>query len=116
MSLRDIRGRRCLAGVLALAVLALAQQAQAADAAAGRTKAGATCKTCHGVDGIGRMPNVPHIAGESDIYLITQLKAFREGMRTHEIMSIIAKDLSDADIENLAAWYSGIEISVTVPE
>lgn len=96
--------------------MTLAQQTSAADAGAGRAKAGATCKTCHGVDGIGRMPNVPHIAGESDIYLITQLKAFRSGTRIHEIMSIIAKDLSDADIDNLAAWYSAIEISVTVPE
>jgi cytochrome c553 len=31
-------------------------------------------------------------------------------------MSVIARQLSDADIDNLAAWYSGIQISVTVPE
>jgi cytochrome c553 len=47
---------------------------------------------------------------------VTQLKAFRSGTRTHEIMSLIAKDLSDEDIENLAAWYSGIEIDVRMPE
>ena len=32
------------------------------------------------------------------------------------VMSVIAQQLSDADIDNLAAWYSGIQISVTVPE
>jgi len=31
-------------------------------------------------------------------------------------MSVIAQQLSDADIDNLAAWYSSIQISVTVPE
>ena len=59
---------------------------------------------------------MPHIAGESEIYLITQLKAFRSGKRTHEIMSIIAADLKDQEIADLAAWYASIKISVELPE
>jgi cytochrome c553 len=89
--------------------------AQAGDPELGRQKA-RMCQTCHGIDGLAKIPSAPHIAGESEIYLATQLKAFRSGTRTHEIMSLIAQQLSDEDIENLAAWYSSIEIQVRVPE
>ena len=74
------------------------------------------CQTCHGYDGIARTPITPHIAGESEIYLQTQLKAFRSGKRKHEIMSVIAAQLSDEDISNLSAWYSSIAITAVAPE
>lgn len=102
----------CLAGLVAVAAPHLAR---AADAAAGRNKASA-CRTCHGIDGIAKIPIAPHIAGESEIYLQTQLKAFRSGKREHEIMSVIAKDLTDEDIADLAAWYASIRISVELPK
>ncbi len=89
--------------------------AAAADAVAGRQKA-RQCQTCHGIDGIATIPIAPHIAGESQIYLETQLKAFRSGKREHEIMSVVAKDLSDADIADLSAWYASIKITATMPE
>jgi cytochrome c553 len=98
-----------------LVAAAIFAPAHAADAAAGRQKA-AKCRTCHGLDGIAKIPTAPHIAGESQIYLQTQLKAFRSGKREHEIMSVIAKDMSDADIADLAAWYSSIQITVQMPE
>lgn len=85
------------------------------DAQLGRQKA-KMCQTCHGIDGLAKIPSAPHIAGESELYLVTQLKAFRSGKRTHEIMSLIAQQLSDEDIDNLAAWYSSIKIEVTVPD
>jgi len=102
----------CFAG---LAAAIAPPAAHAADAEAGRSKA-AACRTCHGIDGIAKIPIAPHIAGESEIYLQTQLKAFRSGKREHEIMSVIARDLSDEDIADLAAWYSSIEFSVEVPQ
>jgi cytochrome c553 len=87
----------------------------AADAKAGRMLA-SKCQVCHGIDGIAKMPVAPHLAGESEIYLQTQLKAFRSGKRESEMMTVVAKGLSDDDIANLAAWYASIEISVKVPE
>ena len=89
--------------------------AQAADAAAGKEKA-KKCQTCHGIDGAAKQPHVPNIGGESDIYLIKQLKAFRSGERQDPQMSIMAKPLTDEDIANLAAWYSSIKFTVTMPE
>ena len=101
--------------LIAAATLSIAPQVIAADAAAGREKAQA-CRTCHGIDGIAKIPIAPHLAGENQVYLETQLKAFRSGKRENEIMSVVAADLSDEDISDLAAWYSSIEITVKLPE
>lgn len=58
----------------------------------------------------------PHLAGESQIYLETQLKAFRSGKRENEMMSVVAKRLTDDEITKLAEWYSSIEITARMPE
>lgn len=99
----------------ALTLGGLVPPSLAQDAAAGRKKASA-CQTCHGIDGVGKLPDVPHIAGENPEYLTRQLANFRGGERQHEQMSLIAEGLSDEDIADLAAWYSSIEFSVTVPQ
>jgi cytochrome c553 len=108
---------RALAFLLAFgaAVAGMHPDALAADAAAGKATA-KKCQACHGIDGVSKQAHVPHIAGESDIYLIKQLKAFRSGERQDPQMSVMAKPLSDEDIANLAAWYSSIKITVTLPE
>lgn len=100
----------------AVAVAMLPSQGGAADIQAGRQLASAQCQTCHGIDGIAKMPVAPHLAGESEIYLQTQLKAFRSGKRESEMMSVVAKNLSDEDIANVAAWYSAVKISAEMPE
>lgn len=83
--------------------------ALAADPPPGRAKA-QSCAVCHGPLGISTMPDSPHLAGQPRVYLVAQLKAFRAGKRTHEVMNVIAKPLSDADIEALADWYASIAI------
>ena len=101
-------------GVFGVLVL-MASTVQAADPAAGRKKA-QQCQTCHGIDGVGKMPDVPNIGGESADYLVRQLQNFRSGERKHEQMSIIAASLSDEDIADVAAWYSSIQFEVIVPQ
>ena len=88
-----------------------APAAWAADAAAGRQKA-AVCAVCHGPLGLSQAPDAPHLAGQPAMYLAAQLKAYRSGARRHEVMAVIAKPLSDDEIESLAAWYSSQKISV----
>lgn len=108
--------RPTLAALLVAFCLPLpVHQAAAADPAAGRQLAG-QCATCHGIDGIAKIPIAPNIAGESQIYIETQLKAFRSGEREHEMMSVVAANLTDEQISDLGAWYESIEVSVTVPE
>jgi cytochrome c553 len=102
-------------GVALLAVFTTSP-ALAADSAAGKKVAAATCAVCHGIDGIAKNPEAPHLAGETAAYLVKQLKAFKSGDRKHEQMSIIAEGLSDEDMANVAAWYSKIKITVEMPQ
>jgi cytochrome c553 len=96
-------------------VLAGSGELRAGDPATGREKAKA-CVPCHGLDGVSKQPDAPNIAGQVEMYLATQLRHFRSGERKSEIMNIIAQPLSDDDITNLAAYYAGIQVSVTPPE
>ena len=96
----------------AAAAVALAAAAESrADAAAGRVKSG-VCATCHGPMGLSTLIDAPNLAGQPEIYLTEQLKAYRNGRRVHDVMTVIAKPLSDADIADLAAWYSSFSIDV----
>ncbi len=70
------------------------------------------CATCHGVDGMSKIPEAPNLAGQTEIYLIAQLTAFRQGARSNEMMNVVVKELSDDDIAALAHYYSSIEIKV----
>ena len=103
-------GVACAIGALSAVSPAIA----AADAAAGRRKAGA-CMACHGENGIGVQPNAPHLAGQPAIYVAEQLRQFRSGKRPSEVMAVIAKPLSDQDIDDLAAWYEAIRIDAKLP-
>jgi cytochrome c553 len=99
--------------VIAAALLAAASSADcsAGDVKAGRMRA-MMCQACHGLDGLSKVPDAPNIAGQTEPYLVTQLKAFKAGTRKSEAMSVVAASLSDRDIGDLAAYYSAIEISV----
>jgi cytochrome c553 len=95
-----------------LAALLLASTcacALAADPPPGRAKA-RMCATCHGPLGVSNAPDAPHLAGQPRIYLREQLRALRSGKRSHEVMNVIAKPLSDADIDDLSEWYASIII------
>jgi cytochrome c553 len=104
-----MRQRRFLIA-LTLAACA-ASTAYAGDAALGKQKAIA-CAACHGQQGLSTVPDAPNLAGQPELYLATQLKAYRSGARQHEVMTLMAKPLTDADIENLAAWFGGMKIQV----
>ncbi len=94
--------------------LVAASPAFAGDAQAGRTKA-RTCVPCHGAHGIATNPGAPHLAAQPHVYLSEQLKNFRSGKRQDPVMSVIAKPLSDEDIDDLATWFSSVEIQAKTP-
>ncbi|MEA2934287.1 MAG: hypothetical protein QOD74_933 [Variibacter sp.] len=96
------------------AALLAAGSANAADARAGRQKA-ITCQACHGLDGLSKHPEAPNLAGQIENYLAKSLLEYKSGERKNEMMSIVAKDLTDAEIANLAAFYASIQIEV-VPQ
>jgi cytochrome c553 len=105
---------RAAAASLAAAVLAVlfgAADIAAQDIAAGRRKAVA-CQACHGVDGIAKLPDAPHLAGQPAPYLARALRAYRAGERRSEVMSVAVKALSEEDIRDLSAYYAAIQIEV----
>jgi cytochrome c553 len=97
-----------------MGLAAAASCAAAQDAEAGRAKA-APCAVCHGALGISVAPDAPNLAGQPALYLAAQLRAYRGGTRKHEVMTLMAKPLSDADINNLAAWFAAIKVEATAP-
>jgi len=86
--------------------------AHAADVELGRARSLA-CQACHGSAGVGTAPDIPNLAGQKAGYLQAQLAAFRSKERKHELMNAIAEQLSDADIGNLAAFWSSLPAGVT---
>ncbi|NIY95729.1 cytochrome c4 [Salipiger sp. HF18] len=74
------------------------------------------CVSCHGADGIALLPEAPNLAGEVNIYIDTQLKAFRTGKRRHDIMSSIAAEMTDEEIRAVADWYAAVQLEITGPE
>lgn len=101
--------------VATLALLAAGPLAHAQDAAAGKARA-AACTMCHGPLGIAVAPDTPNLAGQPESYLAAQLAAYRGGARRHEVMSLMAKPLTDADIANLAAWFASVKLEATPPK
>jgi cytochrome c553 len=103
--------------IVAAAVLAAATvvRAHAGDVAAGKRKA-MMCQVCHGLDGQSRNPDAPHLSGQIENYLVRSLKAYRDGERKNEQMSVVASALSDEDIADLAAYYASIKIAITPPQ
>lgn len=82
----------------------------------GKAKA-TNCKACHsegglygnGAPGVSGIPTWPNLAGQNAEYLSNTLKAFQDGNRNHPVMTSIAKNLSDADIDQLSAYYAGMK-------
>lgn len=80
----------------------------------GRKVAG-QCRTCHGIEGKAAIPIAPNIGGESAAYLERQLKAFRSGDREHEMMTVVARSLSDQEIADVASWYAAQQAKPLTP-
>ena len=68
------------------------------------------CFGCHGENGVSTIPSYPNLAGQKQKYIENQLFAYREGKRTNEIMSPMAKSLSDKDILSLSEYFSNLPI------
>ena len=80
----------------------------AGDVAAGKAKA-VMCANCHGVDGVSMIPMYPNLKGQNAAYTVKQLKAFRDKTRADPVMAGMSAGLTDADIDNLAAYYASLK-------
>ena len=94
----------------ALPLFACPRATLAADAAAGLQKA-QTCAACHGPDGNSANPAIPSLAGQPAQFIATQLLMFREGNRKDPQMSPFAANLSNVDLNNIAAYYAAQKLA-----
>lgn len=119
------RRRGHVYGAVALALMLLAtpadaqvkprKPAAAASGAAGAAQPSpyaqryaALCAACHGANGRSDMPGVPVLAGQPSFYSITQLFLFREGRRSNEAMTAVAKTLNNADLQGFADFIGAL--------
>ena len=66
------------------------------------------CAACHGADGIAREVDVPNLAGQHDVYLYNQLKAFKSGARKHKEMRYLGRHMSDEEMQAIAQYYASL--------
>ena len=104
--------KRLIFPLVALTALFSANSVFAAgDVAAGKAKT-ALCASCHGANGIAVVGMYPNLAGQNEAYLISALKAYRSKERNGGMASIMqmqAANLTDADIDNIAAYFSSLK-------
>ena len=104
------------AGRIAVILLAAAAWgiagADAADLGHGRKIAMTKCQMCHGLDDQAKLPEAPNLSGQTELYLVKELNAFRTGERKNDTMSLVAPTLSDDDVADVAAYYAAIEITI----
>jgi len=79
----------------------------------GKVKA-VLCSGCHGLNGEGKImpdgePAIPLLAGQIPGYLVKAMYDYKTDKRVDPVMNAISKGLTDADIANLAAYYSGLK-------
>lgn len=94
-----------------VSLLTLPAAMAAGDAAAGKAKS-AVCASCHGADGKALMPAYPNLAGQNEEYLVSALMSYRSKERqggNAALMHAMAANLSDDDINNLAAYYASLK-------
>ncbi len=83
------------------------------DLQAGKEKAETVCAACHGKDGNSLTPIWPKLAGQHAGYLLSQMKAFKEGtLRYDPSMSGMMASLSQQDMKNLAAYFNAQERTI----
>jgi cytochrome c553 len=73
---------------------------------AGKTVAIAACAGCHGNIGISQIPGIPSLVGLDPKYLVTAMKAYKNGQRRNDTMKAIMAPVGDGAINNIASFYA----------
>ncbi|MBM3377745.1 MAG: cytochrome c [Betaproteobacteria bacterium] len=98
-------------GALSLGFVALPAQASTiVGSAEAGAKKNSMCIGCHGIPeyktAFPVLYRVPKIAGQSEAYMVSALKAYKSGERSHPSMKAVSASLSDQDMADLAAFYA----------
>jgi len=100
-----------LVSIFTVVLISVSTHALAAgDAELGKAKA-AACISCHGVNGNSIVSSFPKLAGQSEAYLLKQLREFKTSDRVDAVMLGMVMSLTDTDMKNIAAYYAAQTIS-----
>lgn len=88
-----------------LTIIMASGAAIAANVEAGKEKAKA-CAACHGADGNSASADFPKLAGQQADYIVKSLQGYKSGTRKNPIMAPMGANLSQRDMEDLAAYFS----------
>ncbi len=94
---------------LAATIAVFAPALAAAPLAGGAAAKAAVCAACHGAGGVSQTPSVPSLAAEPDQYLEWQMVLFRSGARENPLMSPIAQQLSDDDVQAFGKYFATLK-------
>jgi cytochrome c553 len=101
---------RCAANMMLCAGLALFGVSGVALSAQGGAKVASliaeSCAGCHGQDGNSVVETFPKLAGQQKIYLLREMKDYKEGRRQSDVMSPLMASLSEEDMAAIAAYYA----------
>lgn len=71
------------------------------------------CIGCHGIQGYKaaypELYHVPMIAGQNAGYIVAALKEYASGARSFATMEAVARDMSEQDMADVAAYYSSLK-------
>jgi cytochrome c553 len=81
------------------------QRLGSGDPVAGKSKS-TLCQGCHGEDGLSVENLIPHLAGQYSGYIEKELRNFQSGVRKHQIMSVMAKTINNADLADIGAYFA----------
>jgi cytochrome c553 len=87
---------------------AAASTSTAADIAAGKVIAERDCKGCHGLEGGGAAPGIPHLAAQRERYLFASLKEYKDGKRHHAALRDLTGQMTESDMRQVAAYYASL--------
>jgi cytochrome c553 len=80
--------------------------ASAGDIKAGKVVAERDCKGCHGLDGRGVAPGIPHLAAQRERYLLLALTEYMQVRRTHAALKELAGRLTPTELRDVVAYYA----------
>jgi cytochrome c553 len=103
---------RALSAILAVVLVGCTEKQAPTEAApdiqAGKSVAEAQCVGCHGLDGRGAAPAIPHLAAQLPEYLLASLYAYKEGKRAHAGLRDMTALMSDAELRNVVGYYASL--------
>jgi cytochrome c553 len=81
----------------------------------GENVANTACARCHGADGIGIEPGIPHLAGQRTVYLFRELQAYQSRDRRNDDMVHAAGFLNHEALLAVSAWYASLVPARSAP-